>query len=61
VPLTAEATGTPDPEYRWLKDGATLAGETEPQLVIAFATLDHAGAYTVEAINEGARPSASPR
>ena len=46
VALTVAATGTPAPTYQWRRNGAPLAGESSPSLVLTRATEAQAGTYT---------------
>ncbi len=49
--LSVSATGTAPLAYQWMKDGSLLAGEIEPELVIAAAQAGNAGSYTVSVSN----------
>ncbi|MFM8335454.1 MAG: immunoglobulin domain-containing protein, partial [Opitutaceae bacterium] len=51
IALTVAATGTPTPTYQWRRNGAPIAGETSPSLVLARATEAQAGAYTCVVTN----------
>ncbi|HXI82944.1 MAG TPA: pectinesterase family protein [Verrucomicrobiae bacterium] len=45
--FTVAATGIPDPNYQWLKNGATITGATGPTFVIPSALAGDAGGYSV--------------
>ena len=49
--LTVAASGYPEPTYRWLKNGAPIAGARAAVLTIASAVAATAGTYTAEATN----------
>ncbi len=49
--LTAAASGTPSPVYRWFQDGKLVADQTGPRLEISNAHAVHAGNYTVKALS----------
>lgn len=51
VTFTVEVTGTPSPTIQWQRNGTDLAGETEPELVLAAVQSNHAGTYRVIAEN----------
>ena len=51
LPLSVVATGNPDPTFQWKKDGADLAGETDPSLALSDVALSDAGSYTVVVTN----------
>jgi PKD repeat protein len=41
------ATGIPTPNYQWLKNGATITGQTSPTLIVSSAACGDAGTYSV--------------
>gem|GEM_PF-488233 len=45
--FTVVATGNPDPDYQWLKDGAAIAGATEATYSLPEVALDDAGQFSV--------------
>src|SRR5204862_5331417 len=45
--FTVSATGIPDPNYQWLKNGTNLLGETGSTLTITSADVNDAGTYSV--------------
>ena len=51
VTFMVSATGIPDPEYQWQKDGANLDGETGTTLSLASVQADDAGEYSVSVSN----------
>ncbi|NLW30475.1 MAG: hypothetical protein GXY77_03360 [Fibrobacter sp.] len=52
VVLQVNATGNPEPSYRWKKNEKVISGETKDSLVIGYAALDDSGEYVVEVYNE---------
>jgi hypothetical protein len=59
VTLRTAAIGTPAPAYQWAKDGAPVAGATNPSLVLPTVTLADTGRYAVTATNALGSASAS--
>ena len=58
VNFSVSVTGTPRLAYQWRKDGADIAGATEPTLTLANVALSAAGAYSVVVTNfAGSAPS----
>jgi len=51
VSLTAYATGTPSPAYRWYYNGTPISGANGPVYAISSAQPGHTGTYTVQAYN----------
>lgn len=58
VVLTANASGSPSPEWSWKKNGVTISGETTRFLTLDLITVADAGSYTATATNtEGSATS----
>ena len=53
IVLRVNATGTPEPSYKWKKDGTVMSKETNDSLVINSVSLTDSGGYSVEVYNEG--------
>lgn len=51
--LTVIASGEPAPSYQWQKNGANLAGATNPTYTVPTAVAGDAGSYTVIVRNSG--------
>jgi serine protease AprX len=45
--LSVRATGAPEPQYQWRRDGADLEGATRPDLELSALNPDLAGTYSV--------------
>ncbi len=58
--FVVEATGSPAPNYQWLKDGAAISGATSFTYTIANAQQTHAGAYSVLVSNTAGSVTSSP-
>jgi hypothetical protein len=52
VTLSADATGSPPPNYQWRKDGQPISGATGRVLTLSAATPADAGTYEVLATND---------
>ena len=59
VTLSIQATGSPPLAFQWLKDGAPVAGATEPTLVLDPATPAQTGSYTCRVTNSGGAATAA--
>ncbi len=60
VPLTAAATGFPEPTFQWSKNGGAIAGATGATLTLSSAQLADAGSYSVTATNAAGSTTSSP-
>lgn len=53
ITLTAAATGSPAPTYRWYRNGVTFAPWNQPTLTLRALTSNDVGTYVVVATNAG--------
>jgi hypothetical protein len=60
VTFTAAATGTASLEYQWRRDGADVAGATNPTLTLASVQAGDAGVYTLVVRNGGGLAFSQP-
>ena len=58
--LTVQATGVPTPTLQWQFEDVDIAGETEPELVLAFVQPGNAGAYRAVASNVAGEATSVP-
>jgi len=58
--FAVDVSGEPDPSIRWQKDGVDIAGETEPELLIADAQPGNAGQYRAIVANSAGEVTSNP-
>jgi hypothetical protein len=60
VTLTVVATGAPDPDYQWRKNGVLMPGQTAASLAISAAAFDDSGTYEVVVSNTEGSATSDP-
>lgn len=60
VTFTVVATGSPEPSYRWTRDGNAIAGATSASLALANVQAGDAGAYAVIVSNSAGTVTGGP-
>ncbi len=58
--LSVSAVGTGPLSYQWFRQGASIAGATNPTLFVPSFSLTHTGLYTVAVINSAGAVTSSP-